>query len=234
MGVRRYVLQSAFNGEELLLILAFTNALLRARQVVHQGITFFSQVALKNHLVALVEHPWLQCSRLLRSRSERRQARARPPPEVPAHVILYRSDGAPRGQRAAENSEASFAAIRFDNGQPVAWDARSLGDVSNNIAEYNGLLACLIDAHSRRLMSVLVQVDSMLVAMQASGVWRCQSSNLQDAYALVLSILRRMRRNGAEVTIEHIYREFNTVADGMANQVLNQRVDQITYDWRYF
>lgn len=233
-GPELLFLQADLDGGGLQTTLAFTEAVLRVRKILHQGRRFYSRRDLIDHLLALVQHPWLQCCQPSRSRRERRAARARPPEDLAPNVVLYRSDGAARGQGASDSNEASFAAVRFDNGQPVGWLAQRLGDVSNNIAEYEGLLACLRDAERRSLNTVQIQVDSLLVAMQASGQWRCRSYNLLRPYASVLALLRRMWRRGAEVQIQHIYREYNAIADGLANEVLNGGAQIILINWRSF
>ena len=71
----------------------------------------------------------------------------------------------------------------------------------------------------------------MLIVKQASFVWRCRSPNLWPIYSEVVALLEQLRRNRVGVEIAHIYREFNAIADGWANEVLNRQVANITYNW---
>ena len=103
--------------------------------------------------------------------------------------------------------------------------------MSNNVAEYSGLIACLRNACSRRPAAAKFEVDSLLLAMQASFQWQCRSSNLLDLYCLVLELLARLDRLNIEVEIADIYREYNATADGWANAVFDSRVSQIRHNW---
>ena len=65
------------------------------------------------------------------------------------------------------------------------------------------------------------QLDSMLVSKQGSFKWRCLSMALAPYYDHVVASLRRLEAEGVQVVVMHIYREFNTLADGLANEVLD-------------
>ena len=52
-------LQDAFDGSELQTILAFTHAFLRVRHVLLKGTQFHSYGDLQQHILGLVQHPWL-------------------------------------------------------------------------------------------------------------------------------------------------------------------------------
>ena len=73
-------------------------------------------------------------------------------------------------------------------------------------------------------------MDSMLVTRQGSFLWRCLSDDLAPYYQQVIQGIRDLESCGAKVTIMHIYREFNTLADGLANEVLNLR-REIVENW---
>ena len=108
---------------------------------------------------------------------------------------------------------------------------RKLEDTTNNVAEYCGMIACVYDACHRYLggqgnemdIRVVFQLDSMLVTKQGNLQWRCLSSFLAPYYESVIRGIRSLEEDGLNVCITHIYREFNTLADGLANEVLNTR-----------
>ena len=67
----------------------------------------------------------------------------------------------------------------------------------------------------------MIQVDSALVNKHGNFLWRCLSEELAPYYEQVINCIRALEAGGVQVTILHIYREFNTLADGLANEVLD-------------
>ena len=60
-------------------------------------------------------------------------------------------------------------------------------------------------------------MDSMLVTNQLLGQWRVLTSDLRPLYRQANAVLQRLQRRGSQVSIQHIYREFNKDADAKAN-----------------
>ena len=167
----------------------------------------------------------------------RRSTRLQPPIARPG-FHLYRSDGAARGQGRRESRStthrhtASWGCAHFGNGnanrpEQIAY-ACLAGAATNNIAEYTGLEAAISHARSMAYDRCCFQVDSMLVARQVRGEWACRDTNLQPLLAYVWSMMREMERAGKTIIVEHIYREFNTEADALANRALDTQSSQ---DW---
>ena len=94
-----------------------------------------------------------------------------------------------------------------------------LGDVTNNIAEYNGILYALRYACRNSCQRFCFQVDSILVARQLNGVWACKSESLRPLYEEALHLLSSLRADPLVevVLVEHIYREFHADVDALAN-----------------
>ena len=175
-----------------------------------------------------MQHLWLLSASPSLTKKERRERRCKPPTRPGQGVVLYRCDGAARVPRNAGDAvRATCSGIRWEAGRITGSVAVSLGEATNNESEYEGLLLCLRDAHRRLLMEVLVQMDSLLVSRQASGVWRCKAPALIPYYEEALALIAEMRRRGSNVDVEQIYREFNAEADVRANRVLDQAVPSI-------
>ena len=145
-------------------------------------------------------------------------------------AVVYRSDGASRGQGVrGRQGDASYGAVRMVEGIEVWKCGGKLDDTMNNVAEYCGMIACVNDACNRFLggsentgdAKVVFQLDSMLVTKQGNLQWRCLSLELAPYYEKVIEGIRLLEENGLDIHIMHIYREFNTIADGLANEVLN-------------
>ena len=65
----------------------------------------------------------------------------------------------------------------------------------------------------------------MLVAKQLQGQWSCRMPHLVPLYTEALDLLAvlRARRNTTAVIVQHVYREYNADADGLANYAIDQR-----------
>lgn len=88
-----------------------------------------------------------------------------------------------------------------------------LGIATNNVAEYNGLLAALqwaVDHDQRR---VHIRADSELLVKQMRGEYKVKNPGLQPLY-----VRARLLAAGLDVVVfEHVRREFNTEADRLSN-----------------
>ena len=109
-----------------------------------------------------------------------------------------------------------------------------LGDVSNNVAEYRGVILSLEYAVASPAPYLCFRVDSMLVAKHLSGVWACHSPALVELYSHALDLLSRLRSNDhvLDVLVEHIYREFNADADSLANLAIDGYLPSVFLDGR--
>ena len=167
--------------------------------------------------------PWLagHCSSL--ERRERRRARARPPLAV-RHAYLYRSDGACRTVNSQRRAGWGVAMWAPDNSSQDTPTLTCCGAVpaelcqTNNVAEFFGVLTAFRRAQRVQHTAVVFQVDSMLIARFIQGTWGCHSRHLRPLFELCRHIGRSLTDRGIQWHIEHIYREYNTVADALAER----------------
>jgi ribonuclease HI len=94
----------------------------------------------------------------------------------------------------------------------------SIGIATNNIAEYNGLLAALRWAVDEGVRSLHVKADSELMVRQMRGEYRVKNPGLQPLYEEA----RRLADRVGRVTFEHVRREHNTDADRLANEAMDE------------
>ena len=94
----------------------------------------------------------------------------------------------------------------------------SLALATNNVAEYNGLLAALAWAVERGLTSIHIRSDSELLVKQLRGEYRVKNSGLQPLYQDARALINRIGR----VTFEHVRRELNKEADRLANFAMDE------------
>jgi len=106
--------------------------------------------------------------------------------------------------------------ITRDDGSSVDLK-EAIGIATNNIAEYNGLLAALRWAVNEGVRSLHVKADSELMVKQMLGVYRVNNPGLQPLYEEARRLAARIGR----VTFEHVRREFNADADRLANEAMD-------------
>jgi ribonuclease HI len=88
---------------------------------------------------------------------------------------------------------------------------------TNNVAEYNGLLAALRWAAEHRIARLHIRADSELLVKQMTGVYRVKHPGLIPLYEEA----RRLIRHIGSVTFEHVRREFNKEADRLCNEAMD-------------
>ena len=71
----------------------------------------------------------------------------------------------------------------------------------------------------------------MLVVKQCAFAWRCNSYDLEPFYAKAVHILQRLEQRGFEVELMHIHREFNALADTLANLILDSPAQRDSHNW---
>lgn len=107
--------------------------------------------------------------------------------------------------------------IERDDGTTVALKA-SLGRATNNVAEYNGLLAALRWAVEHGISALHVRSDSELLVKQMRGEYRVKNPGLQPLHEEARALARQIGR----VRFEHVRREQNREADRLANEAMDE------------
>jgi ribonuclease HI len=129
--------------------------------------------------------------------------------EIVAHI-----DGAARGNPGP----AAYAVVmETAQGAPVAAFAKFLGETTNNVAEYQGLLAALDYALNHHFRRLNVVTDSELMAHQISGRYKVRSPGLRPLHEKAQAMIARLE----SFSIRHVLREHNREADRLANQALD-------------
>jgi len=93
-----------------------------------------------------------------------------------------------------------------------------LGLTTNNIAEYEGLLAGLkwvVEHHPHA--ELIIKMDSLLIVNQIKGLFKVKNPGLLPRYQEVRGLIARLPK----YSIEHTYREGNSLADELVNLALN-------------
>ena len=95
---------------------------------------------------------------------------------------------------------------------------KKIGINTNNVAEYLGLIAALEYCVENKVNNVRIFLDSLLVVQQVNMEYKVKSKKLQNHYEKSLKLIDQIE----DIEIHHIRREFNSRADQLANEALDE------------
>lgn len=123
-------------------------------------------------------------------------------------------DGASRGN---PGPSAVGVSLLDPDGEPVVEFGGVIGEATNNVAEYQALIAGLEAAVTHGAVPLAVRLDSLLLVKQVMGEYRVKAPGLKPLHRRAVHLLAQL----GEVTVAHIPREENTRADALANAALD-------------
>lgn len=129
-------------------------------------------------------------------------------------AVMY-SDG---GSRGNPGPSASGFVVLDDDGKVVSEGGAYLGITTNNVAEYQAVYLGLERAQELGVRTVDFRMDSLLVANQMNGLWKIKHPDL----AIIHSRIKELAAQFEKVTFSHVRREYNTLADGVVNRILDE------------
>ncbi|MFF1607033.1 bifunctional RNase H/acid phosphatase [Amycolatopsis sp. NPDC058278] len=129
------------------------------------------------------------------------------------HVVVE-ADG---GSRGNPGPAGYGAVVKDSDGQVLAERKESLGVVTNNVAEYSGLIAGLAAAAEVGASTVDVRMDSKLVVEQMSGRWKIKHPDMQP----LAERAKELAAGFSRVKYEWIPRAQNSHADRLANEAMD-------------
>ena len=131
----------------------------------------------------------------------------------PKRVWIY-TDGASRG-----NPGPSSLGVHVidETGHTYAQLAESLGEQTNNFAEYSAVVRGLQLALDNNVCQVILRSDSQLLIRQLKGQYKVKSKSLLPLFKKCQSLLDQFE----SFQLEHVRRELNTKADELANKALD-------------
>jgi ribonuclease HI len=129
-------------------------------------------------------------------------------------IVAY-IDGGARG-----NPGPAGYGVRIEDEQGMLVEEFSgyLGSATNNVAEYNGLVAALKYAQQHGHRNVRIKSDSELLVKQMRGEYRVKNPGLQALYQQARTIAMGLDR----IVYEHVRREQNKDADRLANLAMDE------------
>ena len=120
-----------------------------------------------------------------------------------------------------DSAKEGLPADRHGAGIVLEKCGKYLGTQTNNQAEYEGLEAgvtWVLEHHPESELNIFM--DSLLIVNQIKGVYRVKHPMLTPYHRRIMAILRQI----SKYSIQHVRREYNTVADSLANIAMDNKL----------
>jgi ribonuclease HI len=128
--------------------------------------------------------------------------------------VVVNVDGGSRGNPGP----AAVAAVATDPaGEVLAERSETIGEATNNVAEYRALLLGIKLAKELGADEVEFVGDSMLIVEQVRGKWKVKQEHLRPLHTKAKDALRDLPK----WSIRHVKRDENTRADELLNEALD-------------
>jgi phosphoribosylglycinamide formyltransferase 1 len=130
-------------------------------------------------------------------------------------ISIY-TDG---GSRGNPGPAAAGFLILDESNKRLAAKAFFLGETTNNVAEYTGLLKAILEAKNIDSESIEIFSDSELMVKQLNGEYKVKSNNLSELYEQCMEKLGEFN----DWKIKYIPREKNKKADSLVNKSMDAK-----------
>lgn len=134
----------------------------------------------------------------------------------PAKPVIAFADGGSRGNPGP----AAYGALLQQDGHTIVAINEFIGEATNNVAEWTGLLKILEKALFLGIKDIEIRMDSELVVKQLLGQYRVKNEGLIPIYEKAKALSNRF----PNFRIVHVRREYNKEADRLANQALDKPI----------
>jgi ribonuclease H / adenosylcobalamin/alpha-ribazole phosphatase len=128
---------------------------------------------------------------------------------------LLNTDGGARGN---PGPAGIGVVLTSTNGDVLMEFGRGIGWATNNVAEYEALIAGLELALEHGVTEVTVALDSQLVVSQVKGEWKIKNDRLRALAVRARSLMDKFE----DATIDYVPREKNVRADQLANTGMDE------------
>ncbi|HEY7266211.1 MAG TPA: reverse transcriptase-like protein [Solirubrobacterales bacterium] len=128
--------------------------------------------------------------------------------------VVVNVDG---GSRGNPGPAAVAAVVTDSSGEELAERAETIGEATNNVAEYRALLLGIELARELGADEVEFVGDSKLIVEQVKGNWKVKQEHLRPLHTKARDALRELPR----WSIRHVKRGENERADELLNDALD-------------
>jgi len=128
-------------------------------------------------------------------------------------------DGGARGNPGP----AAIAFVVWQDNKIIHRFSRKIGKTTNNVAEYQAVIAALEwrsqqSAISSQQLTISFYLDSLLIVNQLKGIFKIKNSFLKKLTVKIKNLEKELK---VKIDYHHITRSKNKIADALVNQALN-------------
>ena len=136
-------------------------------------------------------------------------------------LINVYTDGGSRGNPGI----SGYGLVIYEDKKILYQESKFLGIKTNNEAEYSGIIAALEWIKKNKNIYQITQInffaDSQLMIRQLQGIYKVKAPTLLPLFAQVQQLLIQIN---LPVKYNDVRREFNKLADELANQAMDKRL----------
>ena len=121
------------------------------------------------------------------------------------------------GARGNPGPAAIAAVLATADGEVFEEIGETIGQATNNVAEYRALLLGIERARALGAAELDLVGDSELVVRQVKGEYKVKDAGLRELHSQVRAALANFER----WSIRHVRREHNAVADRLVNEAID-------------
>jgi ribonuclease HI len=136
--------------------------------------------------------------------------------------LLLNTDGGSRGNPGPAAYGYVIQDITSGAGIILEKCGNYIGETTNNIAEYQGLvdgIKWVVQNHPAAELEI--KMDSLLIVNQVKGTFKVKNPGLFPKWQEVRGLLAKL----SKWSIEHTYREGNNLADTLVNESLDYHLN---------
>ena len=134
---------------------------------------------------------------------------------MPKGKLRVNVDGGARGN---PGPAAIAAVVQKSGGELLEEQSETIGDATNNVAEYRALLLGIERASALGAGALELIGDSELIVRQVKGEYKVKDETLRGLHRQVLDALAGFD----DWTIRHVRRDENEEADRLVNEALDR------------
>lgn len=139
--------------------------------------------------------------------------------------LLLNTDGGSRGNPGPaaygyviKDITSGLSRQHADAGNILEKCGNYIGETTNNVAEYQGLLSGVkLVTEKYPQAELMIEMDSLLIVNQIKGLYKVKNPGLLPLYREVRGYLAKLPK----WSISHTYREGNSLADSLVNEALD-------------
>ena len=124
------------------------------------------------------------------------------------------------GSRGNPGNAAYGVFIYDKNNKLIDFHGKYIGVLTNNQAEFSGLIAGLELGLKNKITEIDCYSDSNLMVNQVNGLFQIKDASLKVKVDKIRDLMKRYK----SATLTYIEREKNSIADKMVNIILDAKV----------